>query len=385
MDRKVAAVPPKRRKLMYSKCSQCRTDKKRAGTREEAVSTHTDLFAQCSPSERQWPQRCDRCIERDFPCSANASLTRSKRSKDRAERPAPLTSSIPERRSKSPVDASPTPDWGKWKSFAVRALNNERAISAAVECKIDINIQDDNGWTALHWAAVRGDVDAVRFLIAAGANSEAQEKCGATALHYAAHRGSVAVAQQLLDVGADANKPDAWGWIPLHEAAENGHIEVATLLLQNGANTEAKNNISGDTPLLLAVTEGHLEIVRSLIRHDADPNTCNKSRITPLMAATTRRTLDIARAVLCSRTVVNAQDERGSTALHYLLRDQDQDDDRLRMAETLVRANASLDIQDDRRETPLDNLRGLDAEIYADELRALRDEILLAQQSEVSS
>ena len=50
----------------------------------------------------------------------------------------------------------------------------------------NVNAKDKNGWTALMMAAVKGNVDCVKNLIAAGAEVNAKNKDGCTALMMAA-------------------------------------------------------------------------------------------------------------------------------------------------------------------------------------------------------
>ena len=48
-----------------------------------------------------------------------------------------------------------------------------------------VNARDNRGWTPLHWASFRGDADAVRVLIHAGADVRAVDAKGRTSLHVA--------------------------------------------------------------------------------------------------------------------------------------------------------------------------------------------------------
>lgn len=53
----------------------------------------------------------------------------------------------------------------------------------------------------------------------------ARDNEGATALHFAARGGHTPILDRLLLMGAPATR-DSWGGTPLHDAAENGQMEV---------------------------------------------------------------------------------------------------------------------------------------------------------------
>lgn len=53
----------------------------------------------------------------------------------------------------------------------------------------------------------------------------ARDNEGATALHFAARGGHTPILDRLLLMGAPITR-DSWGGTPLHDAAENGHMEV---------------------------------------------------------------------------------------------------------------------------------------------------------------
>lgn len=63
--------------------------------------------------------------------------------------------------------------------------------------------QDDRGWSALHYAALRGDTAAARVLLDAQASCENTTRHeGWTPLALAVAGGHTAVVQQLLDAGS---------------------------------------------------------------------------------------------------------------------------------------------------------------------------------------
>jgi len=139
--------------------------------------------------------------------------------------------------------------------------------------------------STINTAAVGGDIEAVKFFLASGADVNAKDEDGETPLGWAELRnhteiatllrkhggkyGLIAVAAKVGDVeavreflaaGADVNAKDEFGGTPLHFAAEEGHKEIAELLIAAGANVNAKNKlgrvvegeVGGYTPLDLA-------------------------------------------------------------------------------------------------------------------------------------
>jgi ankyrin len=87
-----------------------------------------------------------------------------------------------------------------------------------------------NGRRALNWAAINNRVDAIRFLLAHGANIDATNRTGFTALHHAAEAGSVDATRVLLAAGADPKHTTLEGMTPLARARQEGFVEVAELL-----------------------------------------------------------------------------------------------------------------------------------------------------------
>lgn len=99
------------------------------------------------------------------------------------------------------------------------------------------------GVSALYVAAQFGKMDAVRALVAAGADPAfrptSREAYG-TPMHMAARRGSTEIIEFFLTLGVDPNIYDPWLGTPLHQARINGHSELEMVLIANGAQTEWK-------------------------------------------------------------------------------------------------------------------------------------------------
>jgi len=100
--------------------------------------------------------------------------------------------------------------------------------------------------TVLHFLAIEGFTEGVRFLAVRGADVNAVNEFGDTALVDIAALGLTEIADVLLSHGAD---PDAQSELrnnPLHAAARAGHADVVKRLLQAGANGRYRTHL-GET------------------------------------------------------------------------------------------------------------------------------------------
>ncbi|QTN34351.1 ankyrin repeat domain-containing protein [Akkermansiaceae bacterium] len=121
----------------------------------------------------------------------------------------------------------------------------------------DPNVEVDDGYTCLLTAIEsEGDTSApiVAELIRVGADIHRAGIHGWTPLHMAAARGQVEKARLLIDMGADVNRRiDIDGLeTPLMEAAHTGHPSTVRLLLEHGADPTMRDTMNERTPLEIA-------------------------------------------------------------------------------------------------------------------------------------
>jgi hypothetical protein len=91
-----------------------------------------------------------------------------------------------------------------------------------------------------------------------------------TFLHHFAHQGDVDLIKWGLAAGADSTAKNAMGKTPLHLAVENKQLDAAIALLKAGADPNAKT-LSGFTCLHLAVLNSNSDLICALFEHSKKP------------------------------------------------------------------------------------------------------------------
>ena len=123
-------------------------------------------------------------------------------------------------------------------------------------------------WDNVARAAHRNDTNQVRTLVANDGNPNQTDEESRTALHYAAMNGNLTITAILIKAKAKLDPKDKLGNTPLHMAAERNQTEEAQLLLDVGAPVDAENK-NGMTPLMVAAARGNIEIVQALLAKGA--------------------------------------------------------------------------------------------------------------------
>mmetsp|Transcript_55944 Transcript_55944/g.105402 ORF Transcript_55944/g.105402 Transcript_55944/m.105402 type:complete len:1237 (-) Transcript_55944:340-4050(-) len=128
--------------------------------------------------------------------------------------------------------------------------------------------------------AFQGHEDVAQLLLERRAEVNAANKNGVTAAYYAAQEGYVGVIKLLLEHRADTEQANCIGAAPLYMSAQIGHVAVTQLLLEHRADTQHANNGSF-TPLHRSAQNGYVAVVQLLLEHQADPNAANRYGSTP--------------------------------------------------------------------------------------------------------
>ncbi len=144
---------------------------------------------------------------------------------------------------------------------AVKAGDRE-AVRAALKQPAALTVTERDGTTALHWAIRADDLEIARMLLRAGADPKAATREGITPLALAAINGSLAATELLLEAGANPNAVLPEGETVLMTAARTGRPEVLKVLLQHGADVKARENWYGESALMWATAENHVDAIK---------------------------------------------------------------------------------------------------------------------------
>ena len=245
--------------------------------------------------------------------------------------------------------------------------------------KFDIYSQTNNGHTALYLAARYHHVEIVRLLLEAGINITDMNTRNGNAIMYCALSDAVELMELFLQYQDkfDINAVDESNLSVVHYAVHGDSVNILRLFASVPNINFNNNDIDGNTPLSLAVTQNKQPILRELLQHpdrvniniehhsytalhiacvqnksdivelllaaDCDPNLRSNDGFMPLLSACNNGNADTVRVLLQHQDKVNINnlDVDGSTALHLAVRNN-----HIEVVQLLLAAGIDTTIQD---------------------------------------
>lgn len=170
-------------------------------------------------------------------------------------------------------------------SLIIEELKKRIGFESRVALSNFINEKTNEGITALHYAAYKGNITIAKLLIQNGAVVEMVTNRGKNVMHLAAEGNQPSIMYYFIAYQAqDIISIDDYGSTPLHWACYAGAEEAVLFLLSLKANIDAKDK-EGITPLNLAVQSKREKIVKLLLQRGADKSIDNNRHETPLDVA----------------------------------------------------------------------------------------------------
>ena len=147
-----------------------------------------------------------------------------------------------------------------WINYAIRVAaiyGQTDVVKALVACTDNPNAPDDMGWTPILLAANKGHTEVVKFLVNCMDNPNAPDNNENTPMHFAVMNGHTEVVKVLVSCINNPNAPGNNGATPMHYAVIKGHTEIVKLLVDCTGTPD--NNY--ELEIQMAANKGHTEIV----------------------------------------------------------------------------------------------------------------------------
>lgn len=235
---------------------------------------------------------------------------------------------------------------------------DSKTVVEMLDKRVNMNLKDEDGYTALSHAASNGHTDIVRLLIAEKADVNTKNNsykdysnagsreyysyCTETPLMLAAKNGHVEIVRMLIDAGANVNARNTYNATALMYAVQKSNFEIVRLLVQAQADVNAKtlNNSSretesneygiiengyngayyGESVLMKACRVGNLQIVEFLVDSKANVKDVDARGSTTLIMASYHGHTELVKYLISKRVQINAHNIKsgsGATALMF--------------------------------------------------------------------
>lgn len=155
----------------------------------------------------------------------------------------------------------------------------------------------------------------------------------------------------------EINKRDEDGNTPLLIASTNGNAFLVKLLIKAGVDVN-QSNYAGLTPLFIATKNNHVDVVRLLIEAKADVNKEDKDGNTPLHEAVYHHNRDIIKLLIEAHADVDKGDIDGWTPLHIAAHDPAVEHQFIDIITLLIEAKADVNKRNKNDTTPLHKAAG---------------------------
>lgn len=191
---------------------------------------------------------------------------------------------------------------------------------ANIDAQSEIRKRDDvvyKDLSALHIACEDSRLDMVGYLLSHNADVHLEDKAEELPLHKTVRCGKNCekqsqIVQSLCEHGSDVNHIDKLQASPLYLATFYGCIKKMEILLLYGAdvNRFCRRENSYGTPLHIVVARDRVDMMQLLIQHGAQLNTCNALECTPLhLNINTMIKSSIAQHLLYHGALVDGRDK----------------------------------------------------------------------------
>jgi ankyrin repeat protein len=215
---------------------------------------------------------------------------------------------------------------------------------------VEAHERDNDGFTALDRAVLKGDVEEIQTQWEQGADLNAIEpRRGYTPLIESIYRDQHHAFNALIAFGADVNKPNSDQHSPLHFCLNQRKDFFFGFTLINEPGIDLNGRDKNDrTPLMFAVLSPSLPFTDMILSGGADVNANDENGVTAMHFAAIVRSEEIMGRLLKGGADIDAQNKRGQTPLHFAVNSS-----AIESLNWLLKNGANVNIADENNRTPL--------------------------------
>uniref|UniRef100_A0A3B3YXC9 Death domain-containing protein n=1 Tax=Poecilia mexicana TaxID=48701 RepID=A0A3B3YXC9_9TELE len=235
-------------------------------------------------------------------------------------------------------------------------------LKLLVQAGAEQKVENEEGLNIMHCAAINNHTEIVEYIINDMQMKELnkEDQSGHLPFALAAEHGSIEMLKMLMEPYNMATmKPNKRGDTPLHLAARNGHLDAVQLLLQS-FDTRDEVNMDGETALYQAADNsqeecvlalpnscsfGDSSLVQLLLEYNAHTDVQNQQLEAPLHLAVKNGHIPVIHSLVAAGCNINV---RLQTALHL-----SAELGRTEVVEMLLKSGVDLQIRDRQGKTAL--------------------------------
>ncbi|XP_067311391.1 fibronectin type 3 and ankyrin repeat domains protein 1-like [Pseudorasbora parva] len=213
------------------------------------------------------------------------------------------------------VFTSREPFSGKNLHQALNREDEEELTTVLQSGTVDVDVLDKMGFTPLMVAAQKGFTSLADILVKHGADINKRDNTGKNSLMQACYAGHLDTVKYLHNCGSTWQCRDMAGCTPLHWAVDGGHLSVITYMIQDGCEVDVTDKVSLWTPLMrVSAISGNAAVASTLLQAGADVNVRDKDGKTPLMVAVLNNHVELVKLLLDSGADHQMKNEYGAGA-----------------------------------------------------------------------
>jgi len=200
--------------------------------------------------------------------------------------------------------------------------NDFRAMKSALDLGVKVESRNEQSNTGLILASMNGCLKIVKFLLEVGCTGHVNlaNEDGFTALQWAAKNGSRDIVACLLENNADINARNKFHQSPIMLAGRYGHCDVVEVLLKYGCELDRRDR-NGRNVLMMAARNGHVSVLQALLGENVSVNLIDFRGKTALILMAENANLKTIRGLkllLQHGADARIDDDDGFCALDYL-------------------------------------------------------------------